>query len=1443
MDFNVRWSDNTPDLARNLALGLTQVQATQQSVDKLVTSLSGDTQIKAADRWAQALQKLGGEAGALGGIQKLTATETDRATAAIEKALSKYQALGVEAPKALQDIAAALQAVGAKSDESGQKLSAFAAHLEELKPKTDSAHAAFTSLHGTLSEMWENPTAAVGKLSGAIATDLSGSLGTAGVVAGGVAAAFVAAGVAAFELAEHAAQVGGELENLHLKTGMSVEGLSKLSYAAQVAGGSVDQIASAMFMFEKQAGNDAPKVAAGMELIGLRLEDIKQLAPEDQFTAIATALSKTEDATTRNAAGADIFGRSFRDLAPLVMKLNDALELTKDITPWTAEQAKQAEEFEMHLASIRVHFDAIATNLGREVLPSVDKFVSALDTMSHWEPSQWMKLLLTSGIGPGSMGIIPLDQEHQAPVLLNRGGVPRDTGMAGVTLPPRPGIDPSIVGADEKEVEKILDALTKANEAAAKKYAAEWQRNEDEILKLHGEALIAEQQIDKNSLASQLNVLEQKRVNEQQSWATRIAESTKSADELNRGAAQINRKYDALEHDAELTAVRKIEDDKKAINFAAITQDGELQMKASQKGFELDAKRLTQAETINAEIQTLRDKAAAVRDQTDLTGLALANAKVDQAAQHEKDVLTQRAVTNVELAKRLNEALAAVDDAAEAQRAHNDEEAGRKKSALLLTLGLEDQRVLNRLHGLTLAAALQENAQELQAYLAKLQAEGRLDQDAVVAAERLYHDKGEVIKNSFSQLANELGGFASVFSTLGQQAANSFVGPILAGFGQLFSGISKYEQAVKQFGADSPQANSAKWQTYGAIAGAVAQNINTGAGASTTALVAQGAASGASAGSVGGGWGMLGGAVAGGLLGWYQSGVEWRKAIGDVSRDFGGLKIPEDFAKSIEEIESTTGLDRIRALTTQLAKMIEIAGGLNADNFTLFFNKLHDAFSYLQNNTMTIAQVSQTVDSVFEEFARVGTDAYGRINDQVRELIDLDAHYQTQSKAIAAWMQGQAASLATGLNDLLTQPLLVSAAATGKAVADAQKAYDDLKSAGKASASDLQKAYDALTAALTTQHQEAERNTQALTDFGTTAVTAFNAAIASGATFIDALKAIGPALDTIRQAYKDLGVAIDDATLKGLVLENTILNGTKDAPSSLGKAISGLQAIITAATNLGTAVETHGAFTAQQGSLASLYTQTQAASANAGVTGAAGTAASLLPFQQTLHQLQDWAKAHNEQLDENTQRMIDQSVELGVWTDDLRTDGEKTRDSIANLITSNDAIAKALGGLPQALADVIAGRPPSHPNPPETTDPGARPPAGMASGGFGFASGPMAFTTQGNEQYAFSGEGKSFSDGALGFLAGDDPGGGFAFGGNGPYPVVDGLGKGDPTTPPVFGPGPGSGPVYHLTIQGWNGTDILRTVRSPEFAEALVSATAQNKSGLYTGMRGALGVS
>lgn len=1516
----VKWSDNTAELKANLLGGIEVTDAFKRSIDRTTASLGGDGLFKAATRLTAGILDLGG-------ATKLTAAEQEKHTATLDKAIEKYEAMGRVAPKAMTDLADAMRAPIDKATE-------LAKHLDELKPSTDNAAAAFTSLKGTLTEVFENPLGAVQKLGGALATDLSTGLGAVGVAAGLAGAALAIVAVGAFELAERAAKVGGELENLHLKTGMSVEGLSKLSYAAQVAGGSVDQIAGAMYNFERQAGNDAPKVAKGMELIGLNLDAIKKMAPEDQFTAIATALAHTEDATIRNAAGNDIFGKSFRDLAPLVMKLNEGLEMTKDLNPWTEKEAKQAEEFEMHLANIRVHFDAIGTNLGREVLPGVDRFVGALSEMTTWEPSQWMKLLLTWSpiTGPiAGKGLIPLaDSEGPAAPIAKVAGhsvllpaAPK-APYSQFTLP---SVDDEsrIVGTSEEEMFKILDKLQEEQEkkaaAAAEKMKTATEAALAATTQLWDEYAQVTAKAAGDSLGAQLLGVTKWYDAQYAAIAKSKATEQAKAD----WSLALNSDYYVKLQAVTQTALAKIENNTKPVNFLALTQDGAVQMKASQAGFETQDKTLTANRDLAAKTTAIWDdyyKAIATADHD-----SLAAKLADDAKWYDTQYALIVKSTADEATKY--DALIALDTAYYGKlQASATQQDTVNEGLAAKTLGFwqDYYKQIATADGDSLTAKLANEARWYDAQYALIQkskADEATKNDALIALDTDYYGRLQALRAN--ALTQGLDGIVKSLNSIASASQGAF-GTVVHDISLALTAAQAFNKALaltmQGRGGSSPDDPGSNVAGAGAGLG-----LATGGAAAATAAgisTSSAAAATASAITIVGAWVAVGIAVYSFVAALreankeaeklqlvataafqaataFQSATQFSNALsqqlsdtaadfahitalntkyGDSLKDLQALAIQaglavvtksgiRDLAGNLLTVDSAMkllGLDSSVTMASlseaaHLSDIIKELGGasaLTADQIKDVQHSAQELFILIGLGGPIGAAAIKTLDDTLIQFAQ-NLDSNGRVSQWFTDMVAQARAAGIILPQVAAFFTAQAAQAATGLSDLLTQPLITNAAVIGKAVTDAQKALDDLKASGTATASALATAQDVLTAALTTQHTESERNKQALADLGEVALTTFNTGIASGQSFTQALKAISPQIATIAKAFKDLNIPILDAGLKGLILENEILYGTADKPSSLGTAIGGNQQGTAAAMNFGPGVETAAAFEAQQGTTASLYAQTQAATAAAGGT----TINALLPFQQTLHTLDDWAKAHKIELDANTQQMIDQSRELGIWTDEQKTDGELSRQSTAQLIASNNRLIAALGGVPYVptTADAAANRAAKA----DASKAAGQP---MASGGFGFASGPMTFTTQGNEQYAFSGEGQQFGASALGFLRGDEMGPHGMPVSMDPWPWGgDGLNTGDglvgpgPLMPPsiwtsagragITDPGQGpnkgvtsTGDTYTITMQV-NAVDAhsfqqLLDRNAPAVAGAVIKAVQFNKGSSKTKMRAVL---
>jgi predicted nucleic acid-binding Zn-ribbon protein len=340
--------DAAQDKLKSFASGSATVEA---ALNRMTNSFTGVKVIQEATLMAEAIERVGG-------VATLTGDELEAAGAKMEAAMAKMRATGEPIPANIQAIADA-----AKSAESswGEFVQGFSA--------TDAIEHPLATAQQGLSALAE-------------------TLGPTAVMVVGLGAAFVAAGVAAVELAEKTAKAGGELNDLSERTGISVDTLSRYSNAAKVAGSDANTLGDAFFKLQKGMGEDSTKVEQGLDRIGLSIQELQSYGPDKQLELIAQGLAGLSDPAERAAADSEIFRDKTGQLIPVLLKLNEGLQMTADIHPWTDQEAKDAERFDMQVASIKVHIEALAESFGRMLIPplstALDLFSRAETTLENW---------------------------------------------------------------------------------------------------------------------------------------------------------------------------------------------------------------------------------------------------------------------------------------------------------------------------------------------------------------------------------------------------------------------------------------------------------------------------------------------------------------------------------------------------------------------------------------------------------------------------------------------------------------------------------------------------------------------------------------------------------------------------------------------------------------------------------------------------------------------------------------------------------------------------------------------------------------------------------------------------------------------------------------------------------------------------------------------------
>jgi len=186
--------------------------------------------------------------------------------------------------------------------------------------------------------------------------------------------------------------VGDALDKMSARTGISVEALSEIGFAADQSGTSLDDVETAVRKMQKtiaaSAGGSKQATEALSEL-GLSAEQLLRLSPEDQFTAISKRLSEISDPALRAAATMGVFGKSGTSLLPLIGDLQ-ALRAEARALGFTmsTDDAKAAAALNDAIGRLKTAVQTVTNALGAALTPLLidvsNQIVAVLGDIRRW---------------------------------------------------------------------------------------------------------------------------------------------------------------------------------------------------------------------------------------------------------------------------------------------------------------------------------------------------------------------------------------------------------------------------------------------------------------------------------------------------------------------------------------------------------------------------------------------------------------------------------------------------------------------------------------------------------------------------------------------------------------------------------------------------------------------------------------------------------------------------------------------------------------------------------------------------------------------------------------------------------------------------------------------------------------------------------------------------
>src|SRR5262245_9911070 len=236
------------------------------ALSRMEKALSGKQMIQQATLMAEAVDRLGGELGTMGGIAKLTGNELQRMGAQATEAIEKMRAAGV------QEIPANLTAIANAAKD---------------------AESAFGPLGGAMGQVFAGFTAAN------LVTKIGSGL---------------------IEFGKSAVEDAGALVDLSNKTFLSMTTLQQMDHVARQAGSNMEEFSAAAFKMGVNIQDGTAKARQAAIDLGLDWARLRAAAADDQFHMVIDALEGMEKGQRRNADAVALFGRA---AGPILQSIAD----------------------------------------------------------------------------------------------------------------------------------------------------------------------------------------------------------------------------------------------------------------------------------------------------------------------------------------------------------------------------------------------------------------------------------------------------------------------------------------------------------------------------------------------------------------------------------------------------------------------------------------------------------------------------------------------------------------------------------------------------------------------------------------------------------------------------------------------------------------------------------------------------------------------------------------------------------------------------------------------------------------------------------------------------------------------------------------------------------------------------------------------------------------
>jgi hypothetical protein len=210
---------------------------------------------------------------------------------------------------------------------------------------------------------------------------------------------------------------GDALSKMSDRTGVSVEALSELGYAATQSGASAEDLQggfTAMSKMMLKGDEESKKTLATLDRMGVSFEELQTLSPEERFNRLADAIADVSDPTEQAALAARVFGGAGESLLPMLKEGADGMdELRQRARDLGLVMSGEDAAAATTLGDLWDDIGKIASRLGDIIggalapvlIPLADWFVNAAGAVAKWMDANRPLIVTIAKVAAVLMGV------------------------------------------------------------------------------------------------------------------------------------------------------------------------------------------------------------------------------------------------------------------------------------------------------------------------------------------------------------------------------------------------------------------------------------------------------------------------------------------------------------------------------------------------------------------------------------------------------------------------------------------------------------------------------------------------------------------------------------------------------------------------------------------------------------------------------------------------------------------------------------------------------------------------------------------------------------------------------------------------------------------------------------------------------------------------------